>query len=270
MSARPTRWVRRATALATVFGWAALAGCAAPSAGEEPQIRTASELTDADRRARVRLELATAYFARGQAETALDEVKLALQARPDWHEAFDMRGLIHASLGQPRLAEESFQRALQLAPRSGETMHNYGWVLCQQQRYAEADAQFLRALEQPQYAQRLRTLGARGLCLARAGRLVDAERVLSAAYELDPANPSTAFNLAEVLYRRGEHERARFYISRVNAVPAQANAQSLWLAVRIEHRLGDLAGEQLYGRQLRDRFPQSSQALQYERGRFDD
>lgn len=249
---------------------AGLVGCAAPPAGEEREIRTASDLTDADRRARVRLELAAAYFARGQAETALDEVKLAMQAKPDMPEAFNLRGLIYSSLGQPRLAEESLQRALQLAPRSGDFMHNFGWVLCQQQRYAEADAQFSRALEQPQYQQRLRTLGAQGLCLARAGRLADAERVLSRAYELDPANPATAFNLAEVLYRLGDFDRARFYVRRVNSMPGQSNAQTLWLATRIEHRLGDARGEQIHGRQLRDRFPQSPEALQYERGRFDD
>lgn len=249
---------------------ALLAGCGGVPPAEDREPRTASDLTDADRRARVRLELAAAYLARGQSETALDEVKLALQARADLPEAFDLRGLVYASLGQPRLAEESFQRALQLAPRSADTLHNYGWVLCQQQRYAEADALFQRALEQPQGTQRLRTLGAQGVCLARSGRLPDAERVLSRAYELDPSNPAMAFNLAEVLYRRGEFDRARFYIRRVNAVSGQVNAQTLWLAARIERRLGDLRGEQAMGRQLLERFPQSPEALQYERGRFDD
>ena len=73
-----------------------------------------------------------------------------------------------------------------------------------------------------------------------------------------------------MLYRQGEFERARFYVRRVNSTPGQSNAQTLWLATRIERRLGDARGEQLYGRQLRDRFPQSPEALQYERGRFDD
>ena len=41
---------------------------------------------------------------------------------------------------------------------------------------------------------------------------------MSRAYELDPSNPFTATNLSEVLYRRGEYERARFYVRRVNAL----------------------------------------------------
>ena len=49
-------------------------------------------------------------------------------------------------------------------------------------------------------------------------------------------------NLSEVLLRRGEYTRARFYVGRVNAQTATTNAQSLWLAARIEHRMGNTRG----------------------------
>lgn len=254
--------------LLSAFG---LAGCVAPPVAEEPrEIRTVSDLTDADRRSRVRLELAAAYFGRGQMTTALDEVKLALLAKPDLPEAFNLRGLIYATLGEPKLAEESFQRALQLAPRDADTLQNYAWFLCQQRRFPEADQLFERALAQPQYQGAVRTLLAQGVCQARAGQLAQAELTLTKSYELDPSSPVTAFNLSDVLYRRGDYERARFYIARVNAQPEASNAQTLWLAARIEQRLGSSASAQLFGRQLRERFPQSAEALQFERGRFDD
>jgi type IV pilus assembly protein PilF len=264
-----------APALLSAVGLAMmLAGCTTTTASRSTaaggEIRTSSDATSADRRASVRMELASAYFARGQYTTALDEVKLALAAKPELPEAFSLRGLIYASLGQPELAEQSFRRALQLAPRDAATMQNFGWFLCQQQRYAEADAQFMRALEQPQYRDAPRTLLAQGLCQARAGNLAQAERTLSRAYEQDPTNPAIAFNLSEVLMRIGELERARFYIRRVNSQPEQSNAQTLWLAARIEYRLGNMDGVQQFGNQLRERFPQSTEALQFERGRFDD
>jgi type IV pilus assembly protein PilF len=243
----------------------------APPLKTDPrEIRTESDQTDADRRARVRLELASAYFGRGQTTTALDEVKLALAAKPELPEAYNLRGLIYASLGEPKLAEESFQRALQLKPLDADTMHNYGWFLCQQRRFAEADAQFVAAIEQPRYADAQRTLLVQGVCLARAGRWPEAERVLSRSYELDPSSPATAYNLSDVLYRRGEYERARFYIARVNTLQDQSNAQSLWLATRIEKKLGNQPGVQSLGRQLRDRFPESPEALLLEQGRFDE
>jgi type IV pilus assembly protein PilF len=255
--------------LAVLLAAAWLAACAAPPP-RDADARTGNEQPDPDRRAKVRMELAAAYFGRGQFSTALDEVKLALAARPDLPEAYNMRGLIYGSLGEPQLAEASFQRALQLNPRDADTMHNYGWFLCQQRRYAEGDAQFERALAQPQYRDGVRTYLARGVCQANAERWADAERTLARAFELDPSNPAAAFNLSEVLLRRGELERARFYIRRVNSTAGQSNAQTLWLAARIEHRLGNLAEMQDFGRQLRERYPQSTEALLFERGRFNE
>lgn len=259
--------------LAVVLALAAslvLAACAGPTSGGDREIRTDSDQNSAEKRARVRLELASAYFARGQANTALDEVKLALAAKPDLAEAFNLRGLVYASMGELPLAEQSFQRALQLNPRDGDTLHNHAWFLCQQRRYDDADAQFALALVAPQYAGVPRSWMARGVCQARAGKWSDAERSLARSFELDPANPGTAFAYAEVLYRRGEYERARFYVRRVNTEPDQSNAQSLWLAARIERRIGNMNGVEDFGRQLRDRFPNSAEATLLQRGQFDD
>lgn len=256
-----------------------VAGCAqtpvpptSPAAATPParDVRPGADAGDPERRAQLRLELAGAYFARGQSATALEEVRQALVARPDLPQAFGLRGLILASLGENAQADESFRRALQLNPRDADTLHNYGWFQCQQGRHADAERLFESALAQPQYIAAVRTWFAMGVCQARAGRLEQAERSLSRSYELDPSSAVTAYNLADVLLRRGDAARARFYIARVNGTPEASNAQSLWLAARIEKRLGNDAAAQTFGRQLRDRFPQSPEALQFERGRFDD
>jgi type IV pilus assembly protein PilF len=252
---------------------AALWGCAMPPPAPQQPSRdrvTASDQTDADRRSRVRLELAAGYYGRGQLETALDEVKLALIARPDMPEAFNLRGLIYQSLGDDRLAEESYKRALQLSPNDPDTMHNYGWFLCQRQRVNEGLALFQQAIAVPRYAGLSRSLMTQGICQARNGAWPEAEGSLLRAYELDPSNPVTAVNLADVLFRRGELERARFHIGRVNAVQEHSNAQTLWLAVRIENKMGNVRGVREYGRQLRGRFPQSAETQALERGRFDE
>jgi type IV pilus assembly protein PilF len=261
-----------------VLVWAcALAACtttttttstAVGSSGGPPS--SSKDPLDLERRANVRLELAGMYLARGQPTTALDEVNQAIAAKPDLPGAYSLRGLIYAALGDAQLADENFRRALQINPRDGDAMHNYGWFLCQQRQFAEAEAQFERALAQPQYREIMRTLLAQGVCQARAGQWAQAERTLSRSYELDPTNPVTAYNLSEVLLHRGELERARFYVRRVNSQPDLSSAQSLWLAARIERRLGNLDAMQDYGRQLRDRYPQAPETLKFERGRFDD
>lgn len=233
-------------------------------------LKTDSDQTATDRRAQARMDLAAAYFGRNQLVTALDEVKQALVAKPDMPEALNLRGLIYAAMSENALAEESFKRALAVVPRDGDIQHNYGWFLCQQRRFSEADDLFARALALPQYRSFARTMLAQGVCQARNAQLGRAELTLSRAFELDPSNLAIAYNLTEVLYRQGEFERARFYIRRVNARRETANAQSLWLAVRIENRLGNQALVRQLGSDLRERFGQSPEALLYEKGRFDE
>jgi type IV pilus assembly protein PilF len=265
--------------LVVVSGLGLLGGCArgvSPADSRDIRVSGAAPdgagtgVSDQQRRASVRLELAGLYFGRGQAQTALDEVRQALEARPDMTEAHVMRALILASLGEMPAAEASFKRAIELAPNEGSTLHNHAWFLCQQRRYTEADAQFNATTALPQYRDGVRTLMAQGVCQLRAGRLGDAERSLTRSYELDPANPTTAYNLSDVLLQRGELERARFLIRRVNALAEQVSAQSLWLAARIEKRLGNNENVRDLGEQLRSRFGQTAEASKFDRGAFDD
>lgn len=254
---------------------AALAGCATrttitESVGDGKDIVTASDESDASKRAQLRMELATGYFGRGQMTTALDQVKLALQADPNLASAYNLRGLIYANLSDDKLAEESFRRALQLNPHDADTMQNFGYYLCQKKRFPEAGAMFDQALAVPQYRQQSRTMLTKGVCEGLAGQLPEAEATLLQAFRLDPTNPTTAVNLSEVLYRRGDYERARFYIRRVNGFPALTSAQTLWLAARIEHGAGNLAGAQQLGEQLRQRYPNSREAASFERGKYDE
>ena len=145
-----------AAVTALLLGAAALlAGCAGtPPAGTRGTTVTQSaeppstpEVADPDKRAQVRLELASAYFAQGQVDTALKEVQQVLALKPEYGDAYNLRALIYASQGENQLAEDSFRRALQINPRDAEAMHNYGWYLCQQRRFPDAQVQFAQALD---------------------------------------------------------------------------------------------------------------------------
>jgi type IV pilus assembly protein PilF len=246
-------------------------GCAAPgTASFRGDLRSASELSDAERLAQVRLELASAYFARGQSEVALDEVKRALAAKPDMAPAHELRGLVHAQLGEPVRADESFRRALQLAPGSADAMHNYGWFLCQQRRWAEAEVLFARALSQPGYRSVGRSLLAQGVCRGRAGHLDAARSVLARAGEVDPGSPAVRYALAEVMYLIGDHPGAHRQLAGLHADPDAVTPESLWLALRVDRRLGDAGSVERTGTWLLARFPRSSQARAYQEGRFDE
>lgn len=253
-------------------GGVLLAGCAgnrqpavARNTGDIP---TASDQTDVRRRASIRLELASGYFEQGQTTVALDEIKQALLTDPGFADAYNLRGLVYMRLNDLALAEDSFQRAFALSPNDPNVAHNYGWLLCQQTRYAQAEPLFAQALSNPQYGDKAKTWMAQGLCQMRGGQRIEAESSLARAHELDPGNPIPSYNLARLLYARGDYARAQFYIRRLNSSEL-ANAETLWLGVRIERRLGSPQAAQL-AEQLRRRFPQARETLALERGAFDD
>ena len=250
----------------------ALGGCASAPPGDvgsSRDIMTESDEPEARKRARIRMELAVGYFEQGQTNVALDELKQVIASDPSFPDAYNLRGLIYMRLNDMRQAEDSFKRAVALNPRDGNVQHNYGWLMCQQGRFDEAARAYEVAMANPMYAGRAKTLMAQGLCEARAGRLAEAERSLARSYELDAGNPITGYNLAGLLFRRGDFNRAQFYIRRLNNSEL-ANAESLWLGVKVERRLGDRVAMQQLAEQLKKRFPKSREAAAYERGAFDE
>jgi type IV pilus assembly protein PilF len=263
-------WLAAAT-LAGVLG-TTLAGCAAPQPAHETNLSdvvTPSEETDARRRARIRLQLASSYYEEGKTAVALDELKQVLAVDPSFSDAYNLRGLIYMRLRENALAEDSFKRALALNPRDADANHNYGWLQCELGRYPEAARSFEQALANPLYGSRSKTLMAQGICYARAGRLEEAERSLARSYELDAGNPITGYNLANLLFRKRDFERAQFYIRRLNNSEL-ANAESLWLGIKVERRMNDAQAMGQLAEQLRKRFPNSRERASLDKGAFDD
>jgi type IV pilus assembly protein PilF len=261
-------------ALAAIFLLAimALSGCAGlpgKTGSASPDLATDSDESPVRKRARLRLELAVNYFEQGQTRVALDEVKQALTQDPAYAEAHNLRGLIYLRLGDYRLSEEGFKQSLALNPRDGNTLHNYGWLMCQQGRFSEAGQSFGQALANPIYGDRAKTLMAQGLCESRAGNNADAERSLSRSYELEPGNPVTGFNLSNLLLIRGDLLRSQFYIRRINNSEL-ANAESLWLGIKVERKLDNREAMKQLAEQLGKRFAQSREMQAYQRGAFDE
>ena len=257
-----------------LLGLAGVSGCASrfdglSATGGEAEMVTESDEPDARRRARIRLELALGYFENGQTAIALDELKQSITADSNYAEAYSLRGLIYMRLNDFRLSEDSFKRALTLNPRDSNIMHNLGWLYCQQARYAQAQQLFSQALANPQYGERAKTWRAQGLCQVRAGQLAEGEQSLFKSYEFDAGNPVTSYNLASLLFQRSDFARAQFYVRRLNNSEL-ANAESLWLGIKVERRMENREAMMQLAGQLSKRFPKSREAEAYQRGAFDE
>lgn len=250
-----------------------MSGCAQGAAGLDvaghPNVRadlqTASDETPNQRRARIRLELAAAYFQQGQTPVALDEIKQALAIDPGYADAYNLRGLAYLRLNDLTQAAGSFDRALVLNPGDADTAHNYAWLLCQQAQYAASEKLFAQAIANPTYAHSAKSWMAQGLCQLRSGQPVAAEASLIRSFALDGNHPVTSYNLARLLFERGEFLLAQPYMRQLNKGPL-ANAETLWLGIQIEQQLKNTGAVGLLAEQLRSRFSQSLELIAYEQG----
>lgn len=250
----------------------ALVGCAARGPGNQaPQeeLATASDQSGTQRRAQIRLELAVDYYQQRQLSVALDEIKQALQADPNLADAYGVRALIYMDMGETRLADDNFQRAIKLSPGNPDFSNNYGWFLCQNGRAPDSIAYFDAALKNRSYQYPAKALNNAGLCSLKLKNEVAAERYFKQAFQFDPGNASAAYNMAKIHYDRREYDRAQFYINRLLKAD-EFSVEVLWLAVKTEHKLGDRAAENSMGTQLRRRYPASPEAAAYQRGAFDE
>jgi type IV pilus assembly protein PilF len=247
--------------------------CANPSDGSSQDSRadlaTASDETDMQKRAKIRLELALGYLDQGQINVALDEVKLAIVADPRSVDAYSLRGLIYMRLNDFGLARDSFNRGIAINPRDGNILHNLAWLACQESRFAEAILNFDKALTIPNYTGQAKTYLAKGVCLLRSGDARQAESNFLRSFELDASNPIATFNLANLLYKRNDLIRSQFYIRRLNN-NEYVNAESLWLAAKIEKKMGNSQGVLQWSERLRKQFPTSREFELFERGAFDE
>lgn len=252
-----------------LFASALFAGCASGPVGKQADLPTSSDQTDNQKRARIRLQLAVGYYEQRQLPVALDEIKQALHADPDFAEAYSMRGLIYMDMGENRLAEDNFTQAIRLQPNNPDFNNNYGWFLCQTGRESQSISYFEAAFKNRAYQSPAKALNNAGTCSLKMKDRVAAEHYFSLAFKYDPGNFATNQNLAKIYYDQRDFERARFYAGRVIKTEA-ATPEILWLAIKVERKLGDRAAEASLVSQLRRRYPTSAEYASYQRGAFDE
>jgi type IV pilus assembly protein PilF len=250
---------------------ALLGGCAAPGPDGEtlqPVTATTGSESDARNRARIHTELAAGYFELGNLGVALEEVNIAQQADPTYAPAFNVGGLVFAALKDDRRAEDSFQRALRLAPADPDVNNNYGQYLCQRKREIEGIKFFLAAVQNPLYRAPERSLVNAGICSRRRGDNAAAQDFFLRALAAQPNQPQALFQLADLAFGANNLASAHAYMRQlVLLVPP--TPEILWLGLRIERRMGNAVAEASYAHQLRNNFPQSREAAALQAGRFE-
>ena len=231
----------------------------APAYGGDPRAR-----------AKIHTELGSMYFQAGNMGVAMQELKIAVAADSAYAPAHMVLALVHAALKENDQAERVFRRAMDLAPGDPEINNNYGWFLCHSGKERQSIAYFLNAVKNPLYSTPDRAYANAGACALKAGDLDGAANYLQTAIRLggDGALIAQA-QLALLAYRRANFEEARRLITEVLKVMEPASADALWLALRIERKLGNRNAESSFAAQLRSRYPNSQEYQEFLKGNFE-
>lgn len=221
-----------------------------------------SQIPDTRKAARANVELGVAYYREGRLQLAMDSLRRALELDDSLPEAHASMAMLHERLGEVEPAERHYRRALALAPEDPRVHNNFGQFLCQQQRLEEADRHFRKAVADPLYDTPEAAYTNAGICARRIPDDGRAEEYFRQALERNPRYPMALLQMLRLNHDQGEYLRARAYLQRFQQV-SRHNPESLWLAIRVEHALGDKNAVASYGMALRNHYPDASQTRAY-------
>lgn len=231
-----------------LFAWLLPSAAAAGMAeGGDPAAMSPRQVARLHARERERSLLlvdASRAYNQGQLDVAERLAKRTAALDRDHPDALTLLAMIHAAQGRGEEAGQMYQQALQLSPRRGDLLNNYGTWLCGQGQAAEALVLFDRARLDPQAPMADLHVNA-GICAARSGQWARGEADLQQALQHYPDHPLALQTMAQLQLERGHPMRARaFYQRRLGA--ASVDASVLQLAIKVEEQLGDKAAAEHY------------------------
>lgn len=220
-------------------------------------------------RAQIHTQLAANYYVGRNYAVALEEATKALQDDPNYVPALNILGLTYMELGQDAAAQQALEKAISINPGDSDTRNNYGWFLCRSKKQEdEAIQQFMLAVRNPLYQTPERAYVNAGDCSRTKGDLAAAEDYYEKALQQRPGYARALLGLADLNFRRGQYKAARALLDQ-HRQSSSATAESLWLMVRIERKLGDKKAEAEVARELRRGFPNSPETGLLKAGKYE-
>ncbi len=196
--------------------------------------------------AQIYAEKGAAYFAEGQPEIAVQDLKKSLALDPSNTTAHVTLALLYEQLGMLEQAAIHFKRAKDLAPADPAILGNYGRFLCHLGQHREGLQFLARASSDKLYPKRWIALTNAGECAFAHGQLEAAEQYLREALELNQENEVALRAMIKLMVAKQEYLKARAFLQRLEALVGNLSAEMLELGERIESALGDKQAAESY------------------------
>jgi type IV pilus assembly protein PilF len=210
-----------------------------------------------------RVSLGLGYLKIGNTNQAKFNLEKAKKFEPNLIEVYTAFAHYYETVAEPELAIKSYEKALSIKSGDANTLNNYGVFLCRQERFDEAEKQFLQAIKIPSYLLVSESYENLALCQLKSGDFDKAERYLAKAISHSPNSGSALFHMVRLEYSMGNYKKAHEYGQKFEKVTRAFRPESLALVLKIYQQLGNHKTAKNYGSMLVSMFPNSWEARQY-------
>lgn len=238
------------------FVWLLCQGCVTTVSST-----TIADEANSEEAAVANLNLGVAYYREGRLELALQRLESSLNQNPRLADAHSTIALVYDQLGEVDEAENHYRRATQLEPENPGAANSYAVFLCRNERWSDAERQFMRAARNPRYPTPEAAFTNAGICARDSGDNAAADGYFREALARNPGYPDALFNLTELSFDSENYLQARAFAQRY-LESAPDNPQMFWLCFQVERQLDNGTGAQRCATQLREQFPGSAEMAQ--------
>ena len=235
-------------------GWL-LAGCVTTTTVSNVPESNANDRDAAE----LNYQLGARYLRNGNYDLARDRLLLSIELDPKNAIAHYTLALTYEQLDNQRLASESYEKAVRIAPRDYNVQNAYAVFLCKQRDFDQARRQFDRAIAVTENDTSWITMTNAGVCMMQKPDNDAAEGYFRKALERKPTYGEALLQLSVLKFSIEDYLGARAFLQRYLSANIPT-AGVLYLGVRIEEELGDDRARTEYSNRILREFPNSPEA----------
>ena len=247
--------------LLTAVSMMLLSGCVTQSfENNEPIVKNQA---NRDEMAATRISLGLGYLKMGDMSQAKLNLEKAKKFSPNLVQVHTAFAHYYETVGEGKLAIESFEKALSIKADSADTLNNYGVFLCRQDKLAEAEVQFLKAIAVPSYLLVSESYENLASCYLQIDDFEKAEMYLNKSIHHSPNRASTLLQMVRLQYAIGNYQESKRFLQKFERNTQRFTADSLSLAYKLYWKLGQRRTAGNYANMLVKMYPQSWEGKQY-------
>lgn len=218
---------------------------------------------DPEKAVEVYTKLGIKYLQKRDMENASRTLKRAYDIDPDSPVVNNALALFYTVENEPEQVVKHYEAALEEDPEFSAARNNYAAYLFEKERYSEAIKQLEIAVKDYRYTRRFQSFENLGLCHLELGQKEEAEKAFKRALQLNPRQPRSLLEMADLRYQQGDYQTAAAYLNQLDKLGVKPTARQLWMEIQISRMQGDKNKLASLALALKNLFPLSREYKAY-------